>query len=125
MLGAAQESQGPGGHGVVQTVAEGPHHLEDASRDVLGGRVHQGLQVPKGEGVEPLLGIILVKGGEAAVFRLHAQTPVDAPLQGRLVPGRIRQAILEGHQDHGAVIDVGIPVVVKLEGPAPAGSPGI
>ena len=90
--------------------------FEHAAGDVGAGRVLHGVVVGEGDVFEERAVARAVEGGPAAVVVLHGQEPVDAALDGGCA--RRSAGALEGHGDHGGVVDVGVMGVGEFEEPA-------
>ena len=98
--------------------AERPQRLERMRGDVGARLVGDLAEVAERDLVEPHCAVVHVEGAPAAVARLHP----DEPLHAALDRGLLADAHpVEGKREDGRVVDVGVVVVLVLEGPA-AGS---
>ena len=97
---------------VLFTPREG---FEDVSGDVGTGRVNEFAEVPERQLATERLNVVDVKGGPSTVSRLHALHPRESAAFG--VRRRLGRAT-KGEDNLGCVVDVGIRVVLELEGPA-------
>jgi len=89
--------------------AETAEAFDDAGGDVGGGRIDHGVVVGEGNVAEEAAVIVAIERAPAAIAILHAQKPLDAAANGAFHAGRIGIFYaLEGHQDEGGVVDVGI-----------------
>src|SRR4051794_24307117 len=81
-------------------------------------------EVTEGEGGDEAAVVVDVEGSPATVSALHAERPGHGPLVGG-VPARragfLEARPVEGQDDLGGVVDVGVVVVGELECPS-AGS---
>ena len=81
----------------------------------VGGRLVGDLaEVAERELVEPERLVVRVEGAPAAAARLHPGRPREAAVDG-VAPA---VAAAQGERDHCGVVDVGIEIVLELEGPA-------
>src|SRR5205085_3785170 len=91
--------------------------LERVRGDVLARRVDDGAEVAEGDPVEPVARVVGVERAPAAVSGLHAGDPVERAPAGVLAgPERAQR-----ERDDGGVVEVGVVVVLVLEGPATGG----
>src|SRR5919199_3497256 len=94
--------------------------LDSVARHVDARRIDDGAEVEKRYVVEPGGIVVLLEGAPAAVPALHGRDPAACALHRSLS----RAEVVEPDADDGCVVDVGIEVVVVLEGPAAGLSSG-
>src|SRR5882672_792306 len=105
--------------GMLGGPAETAEAFDNAGGDVGGGRIDHSVVVGEGNVAEEAAVIVAIKRAPAAIAILHAQKPLDASANGAFHASRIGIFYaLEGHQDEGGVVDVGIKIVAEFECPA-------
>ncbi len=121
LLLGAQVVDRSGHHRIRHVPAQMAQGLDHVGRHV-GRRWIQGLaEVAEGNLPDQGAVVVHVKGRPGSIAAAHPQKPEGGPLQGPVHAGRVcaggAQA-RQGHHGHGGVVDVGIGVVLILEGPA-------
>src|SRR2546425_10922704 len=116
-LRAADERQRAARRLEVAPVPHRPHQLESTTGEIFRRRVEERAVVGEGDVVEVQLVVVRVERGPATVSALHAEEPAEPALLGRSHPFEAAH-LLERHQHHRAVVEVGIEVVGVLERPA-------
>ena len=94
-------------------------HLDHVGGDVGAGGIDHLAEVAERQPPAELAGVVDVERRPAAVAALHAERPRDPPIDGG--PQRRRLGVgdaQQGEHDLARVVDVGVVVVVELEGPA-------
>src|SRR6267142_954743 len=113
-----QTSHGTLNCGMFRGPAKPAEALDDARGDIGCGRIDHRVVVCKRNVAEELFVVIAVKRAPAAVAVLHAEQPLDSTAYGAfpaLGVGILHA--LERHQHKRGVVDVGIKITAKLEGP--------
>src|SRR5882762_8788118 len=105
--------------GMLGGPAETAEAFDNAGGDVSGRRIDHGVVVGERNVAEQTAVIVAIESAPAAMPILHAQKPLDAAANGTFHANGIGVLYaLEGHQDEGGVIDVGIKIVAEFERPS-------
>ncbi len=111
--------EGFGDLGVVGGEVFVAEELEDARGDIGAFGVEHGVVVGEGDFFQDIFGAVFIEGGPAAVFALEAEHPGDGSIEDFLGAfGVIGGDEPQGEEDHGGVIDIRVPFIFELEGPA-------
>ena len=93
--------------------------FQNAPRDIDGRGIEHGVVIGKRHVLKHHPVIIFVEGSPAAVLALHRQYPIDCALHRLGLVTSVRMLDpAQAETDHGAVIDVGVELVVEFEIPA-------